>query len=271
MVSLPSLFLAHGAPDLPLTEHKAKRFLNGLAAQLIKPRAILIVSAHWEETMPTLTTAPTPVTIHDFMGWPEPLYDLQYPAHSDTVLIERTKKLLAQAGFPIKEDAERGFDHGAWVPLLLTYPDANIPVVQLSLQRGGDPRQHFRIGEALAPLRDEGVLIIGSGATVHNLGALAAEGTPAPDWAKDFDHWLNVQLAERKTDQLLEFPKVPAGARQAHPTIEHFMPIFVAMGAGWAGGHTSLLHQSYSYGSLGMACYAFGNDAEMNTVGGQIL
>ncbi len=262
MTSLPSLFLAHGAPDLPLGDHAAKHFLSGLARHLAHPKAILMISAHWQTIIPTLTTASAPETIYDFGGWPPSLYSLKYPARTDAKLVERTTALLYQAGIQVNEDARRGYDHGTWVPLLLAYPKADIPVVQLSLQSRGNARDHFTIGQTLAPLRDEGVLIIGSGAAVHNLGTLAPEGTPAPNWARDFDQWLSNHIEARDLDHLLEFPAMPHEARQSHPTLEHLMPLFIAMGAGWSGQYSSRLHHSYSYSSLSMACYAFGRKAE---------
>lgn len=265
MISLPSLFLSHGAPDLTLSDHAANRFLKDLSSQLSQPKTILIISAHWQAAVPTLTTARAPQTIHDFSGWPQQLYSMQYPAATDGNLIERTRTLLGEAGLPVGEDARRGYDHGTWVPLLLAYPKADIPVVQLSLQQGGSARQHFEIGQALSPLRQEGVLIIGSGAAVHNLGTLAAEGTPAPHWAENFDQWLNNNIEAHNLEPLLEFPKMPQEAHQAHPTPEHLMPLFVAMGAGWSGGHASRLHHSYSYSSISMACYAFGGNTEIKT------
>jgi len=264
MTSLPSLFLAHGAPDLPLGDHAAKRFFSGLARQLPLPKAILMISAHWETDALALTTAAAPETLYDFSGWPQPLYSLKYPARTELELIDRAKRALGQAGITIGEDTRRGYDHGIWVPLLLIYPDADIPVVQLSLQRGRSARRHFEIGRALAPLRNEGVLIIGSGAAVHNLGTLTPEGTPAPNWAKDFDLWLDSHIKARDLDPLLEFPALPLEARQSHPTLEHLMPLFVTMGAGWRAGHSARLHHSYSYGSLSMACYAFGTQVEVN-------
>lgn len=269
MTALPSLFLAHGAPDLLLTDHVAKRFLTGLSGLLPAPRAILVVSAHWEATVATLATSTAPRTIHDFAGWPAALYDLTYPAVTDTALIERTKVLLGDAGLPVAEDERRGYDHGAWVPLLLAYPDARIPVVQLSLRRGGDAAQHFEIGRALAPLRQEGVLVVGSGASVHNLYELAPEGTPAPDWAEAFDKWLFDRMESGDLESLQRFPAEPATARRAHPSIEHFLPFYVAMGAGWGGGSARRVHHSYSYGSIGMACYAFGRAAETDITGGE--
>jgi 4,5-DOPA dioxygenase extradiol len=175
------------------------------------------------------------------------------------------RRLLANASLPLREDPLRGYDHGAWVPLLICYPRAEVPVVQLSLVRGADARHHFRIGEALSPLRDEGVLVVGSGASVHNLRRLGPEGSPVPAWASAFDDWLEQCIAARRLDTLLSFPREPAQAALAHPRSEHFDPIFVAMGAGWPGGHARQLHRSYSHGSLGMACYAFGG-AEVDTL-----
>jgi|TARA_R110002072_G_scaffold2069_17_gene17451 4,5-DOPA dioxygenase extradiol len=264
MNSFPSLFLAHGAPDLPLSTHPAKRFLSQLGAWSPRPRAILAISAHWEAPGLALGTAAAPRTVHDFGGWPAALYQLDYPARNDLALVARIRSLLDQAGLPVAEQPAQGYDHGVWVPLLLIYPDADIPVVQLSLQRGGTAAEHFAIGGALAALRAEGVLIVGSGATVHNLGEVAAEGTPPPDWAQRFDLWLSDSLARRDLPGLLRFPDAPAMARRAHPTSEHFLPFFVALGAGWEGGQARCLHQSYSYGSIGMACYAFGGGAEID-------
>jgi 4,5-DOPA dioxygenase extradiol len=266
MANLPSLFLAHGAPDLILSDHVAKQFMCSIGEAIPKPRAILMISAHWEAAPATVTNAPAPETIHDFRGWPAQLYEMQYPARTDADLIEQTAKLLTDAGLDVARDDKRGFDHGVWVPLTLLYPDATIPVVQLSLMRGGDPAAHFAMGEALGSLRDEGVLILGSGATVHNLGALAAEGSPVPPWASAFDQWLLDQLDAHDLKTLLQFPAVPQAARQAHPTIEHFLPLYVAMGAGWRGGTHRRLHHSYSYGSIGMACYGFGSPAQLDLV-----
>jgi 4,5-DOPA dioxygenase extradiol len=263
MTTHPSLFLAHGAPDLPLTDHVAKRFLASLSGSLPAPRAILIVSAHWEAAAPTLTTSEAPRTVHDFMGWPGELYKITYPAKTDAALIARAGGLLAEAGIAVAEDPRRGYDHGAWVPLSIAYPLAEVPVVQLSLERGGDARRHFEIGRALAPLRAEGVLIVGSGATVHNLRRLAPEGSPPPGWASEFDGWLHDRLGTRDLETLLSFPAQPQTARMAHPTDEHFLPLYVAMGAGWDGGAARRMHASYSYGSVGMACYAFGTAGEV--------
>ena len=176
MTSLPSLFLPHGAPDLILTDHPAKRFLAGLSKRLPAPRAILIISAHWEARRPSLTTAHRPKTVHDFSGWPRELSRLSYPAATDEALIDTTDRLLGESGIDCDRDHRRGFDHGAWMPLKIAFPAATIPVVQISLQRRGTATDHLAIGAALAPLRQDGVLIIGSGSVTHNLSELGPEG-----------------------------------------------------------------------------------------------
>jgi len=258
MAVLPSLFVSHGAPDLVLSGHPAARFIARLGEALPRPRAILMISAHWERPEAAITTAAAPATIHDFSGWPRELYALRYPAPGAPWLAERVRALLAARAVPLAEDPARGLDHGAWVPLSLAWPHADVPVVQLSLLQNGDAAQHFALGRALAPLRDEGVLVLGSGSAVHNLGALAPEGTPPPAWALAFDGWLAKAVAERDLAALSAFPAFPREARLAHPTPEHLLPLFVAMGAGWDGGEHALLHRSWSYGALSMAAHAFG-------------
>lgn len=263
MTSLPSLFLSHGAPDLPLRDHPARGFLTKLSKHLPKPKGILIVSAHWEEPTFTIGTHPSPATVHDFSGFPSELHKLQYPGHTDAQLIDSVITLMENQNIPVQTDNTRGYDHGVWVPLHLAFPDCDIPVVQFSLLRQTSAKDHFALGVALASLRDEGILIIGSGSAVHNLRTMAPEGTPPPDWAKTFDNWLYSTLAERDKDAIMAFPEQPVNARMAHPTTEHFMPLLVAMGAGWNGGSNRRVHHSYSYGSLSMAAFAFGTDTEI--------
>ena len=260
---LPSLFLPHGAPDLPLTDHVAKSFLEGLSNKLPKPDAILVVSAHWECDAITMGTATSPVTVHDFFGWPRQLYDIQYPAKTSPALIDRVGEVLDNAGLTWRADQQRGYDHGVWIPLQLAYPQANIPIVQLSLVKNGSAEDHFALGLALAPLREQNFLIVGSGAATHNLKTLASEDTSPPNWATDFDWWLHDALSRRELAALLRFPNEPSGALMAHPTIEHFLPLCVALGAGWKGGAQALLHHSYSYSSISMATYAFGKKSSL--------
>lgn len=257
MASLPSLFLPHGAPDLLLSTHVSKDFLGTLGSRVGRPAAILIVSAHWEAAQPTLTTAAAPETVHDFFGFPDALYRIRYPARTASDLVDWVDDLLADHGVSVARDPARGFDHGAWVPLSLAYPDADIPVVQLSLVRDGSAQQHFEIGRALAPLRDRDVLIVGSGSVTHNLRELGPEGTPPPAWAAAFDDWVSSAVEAGDWDCLMQFPEAPATGRQAHPTPEHFLPFYVAAGAGMPERGTKL-HRSFSHGSISMSAYAFG-------------
>lgn len=263
MKALPSLFLAHGAPNLPLGDHVAKHFLGSLGERLPRPKAILIISAHWETETPTLGTSKYPDTIYDFGGFSPELYRLRYPAGTDGNLVDRTEALLTEAGHRVVRDATRGYDHGVWVPLMLAYPKADLPVVQLSLQRGGDGNRHFAIGRALAPLRTEGVLIVGSGATVHILRTMSAEGSPTPDWARRFDDRVDRAVTAGDHAALANFQNETEGVHRAHPTPEHFMPLFVAMGAGGHAARARRIHHSFSHGTIGMACYAFGTRSEI--------
>lgn len=251
--SLPSLFLSHGAPTLPLEEGATPAFLRALGQNLPRPEAILIVSAHWEAAEPSIGMAERPETIHDFYGFPDALYRLRYPAHGSRELGERATALLAEGGLTPQAVADQGLDHGAWVPLLLMYPEADIPVVQLSLTRGQGAAHHHEIGRLLAPLREEGVLLVGSGGAVHNLGALSHSDRPAP-WAQAFEDWLVDSVTGDRRDELLAWQD-RGDARQAQPTDEHFLPLFFAMGAGQGAGR--LLHRGFTYGSLSMAAFAW--------------
>jgi 4,5-DOPA dioxygenase extradiol len=229
----------------------ASAFLRSLAARVPAPKAILVVSAHWEEARPTIGLGAE--TIHDFYGFPLPLYALQYPAPAARDVAVRAAELLKPQRVAI--DGVRGRDHGVWTPLILAWPNADIPVVQLSLVGGAPSHAHFEIGRALAPLRDAGVLIIGSGSATHNL---RARPTPLPaDWATQFVGWLDNTLAARDDAALLDWKRAAPHAAINHPTSEHFDPIFVARGAA-AGEPATRLHASYEFGSLSMNAYAFG-------------
>jgi aromatic ring-opening dioxygenase catalytic subunit (LigB family) len=218
---LPTLFIPHGGGpcffmDPPATAphywDNMAAYLRGLASDVgVRPKALLIVSGHWETPRPTLNIAAHPALLYDYYGFPEHTYQLSYPAPGAPELAPRVQALLADAGFASDTDAERGLDHGVFVPMLLSYPDADIPILQLSLQQDLDPAQHLAIGRALAPLRDEGVLIIGSGMSFHNLRTLFGPGGDAG--SEQFDAWLT---------------------REAHPREEHLLPLMVAAGAAGA-------------------------------------
>jgi len=253
---LPSLFVSHGAPTLPFDDVPARDFLRDLGARLGKPRAILVASAHWDTDVARVNSVGVNSTIHDFQGFPQPLYDLHYAAPGDAELAANVSARLAAASLPIQTDTGRGLDHGAWVPLSLMYPKADIPVVQVSVQGRAGAAHHLALGRALAPLRQDNVLVIGSGGFVHNLRRLAPPAAPEPDWSRDFSSWMHEKLMARDEAALASYRQLAPHAALAQPSEEHFMPLFVAYGAG--GAKTERLHTSHTLGSLRMDAYAFG-------------
>jgi 4,5-DOPA dioxygenase extradiol len=222
---------------------------------LPRPSAILVATAHWTTRDVQVSSGAVPATIHDFSGFPDELYAMRYPAPGSPALAQRTATLLATAGMTAHA-VDRGFDHGVWVPLMLMYPDADIPVVALSVQPHRDGDHHVALGKALAPLRAEGVLIVGSGSATHNLRELDWSGTrPPPDWASAFDDWL-VDVATRgDLTALADWTERAPHARRNHPTPEHFLPCLVAAGAG--SGPGQILHRSMAFGSLAMTALAW--------------
>lgn len=259
MHNLPSLFVSHGAPTLALDDIAARRFLLDYGPALPRPQAILVISAHWETASPALTATPQPQTIHDFFGFPQPLYELRYPAPGNPALAARIADLLMTAGYQTTLDSQRGLDHGAWVPLLLLFPKANIPVLQLSLPSSYTPAQLLALGQALAPLRAEGVLIIGSGSVTHNLAAFGRyqRDDPPPAWVSGFADWLTHVVEDGRLEDLLDYRRHAPHAVRNHPTEEHFLPLFVALGAAGAAARGRCIHSSYAYGILAMDAYAF--------------
>ena len=262
---LPSLFVSHGAPTFPLTDAPARGFLEQLAGQLPeRPRAILVISAHWETSAPEITSSPLNGTIHDFHGFPSELYEIRYPAPGSAWLVDRVADLLQKAGKPLERDAARGLDHGVWVPLRLIYPDADIPVVQLSVQTALGPDYHYQLGKLLAPLREEGVLIVGSGSFTHDLSSFReyyhALHAPAPDWVDAFAAWMSDAIEHGRVDDLIAYRDEAPHAQRNHPTEEHLLPLFVAMGAA-EGQPSQHLHQSTTHGILRMDAFAFGSEA----------
>ncbi len=254
---IPSVFVSHGAPTLALDPGDTGDFLRRLGVTLPRPKAILCVSAHWTTGDPTVSTAVQPETIHDFGGFPEALYRITYPAPGAPELAGRVRGLLDAADIPSGLDSGRGLDHGAWVPLRLMYPNADIPTTQLSVQPQRDAAWHYRLGAALAPLREEGVLVLASGGAVHNLRELAWGGGATPDWARAFDDWLAGALAEGRVTEAQDWKHAAPMARRAQPTDEHFLPLFVAWGAGGAQARGERLHHGFTFGSLSMAAFRF--------------
>ena len=257
---LPALFLSHGAPTLPLDDVPAREFLQGLGQALERPRAILVASAHWETEVPGLGAAERPETVHDFRGFPPELHQIRYPAPGAPELAERASDLLCAAGIRSRLDPRHGLDHGAWVPLLLMYPDAGIPVVPLSVQPHLGPAHHVQIGRALAPLRDEGVLVLGSGSFTHDLSRFHGQALDAevPADVQAFAGWFEEALTERRTCDLVTYRTRAPGAAQQHPTEEHLLPLYVALGAGGRGAAARHLHASAMHGFLRMDAWEFG-------------
>ena len=247
-IMLPAIFVSHGAPTLPFDDAPARDFLRGLGQSLGKPRAVVAVSAHWETDAPRTSTAND--TIHDFGGFPQALYDIRYPAPVDAALAGEVAALTGGA-----VDATRGLDHGAWVPLMLMYPDADVPVLQLSVQSHLGAAHAIAVGRKLQALREKDVLVLGSGGFVHNLRRIAPPGSPEPEWSQQFSDWMHDKLMAGDEAALADYRNQAPNAVTAQPTEEHFMPLFTAFGA---GGKATRLHSSATFGSLRMDSYSFG-------------
>ncbi len=260
---MPTLFVSHGAPLFALEPGETGPALARWArAHADAPRAIVAMSPHWMARGPAVMTTAQPATWHDFGGFPRPLYSLQYPAPGAPALAQQVRGLLANAGMAAQADAQRPLDHGAWVPLMHLYPQANIPVVQVALPVGYGPREVFAMGQALQPLRQEGVLLLGSGAMTHNLGEFGAldGSTPAP-YAVAFSRWVENTVAQGDVTALLNYRELAPHAHRAHPTEDHFLPLFFALGAaGWGqeGSAPALncLSREILYGMLAMDAMA---------------
>ena len=261
MTRLPTLFVSHGAPTLAIEDGPAHRFLIACGRNIGRPRAILVLSAHFEAPTATVTTSKAPETIYDFGGFPEALYNITYPAPGDPDLALRVSALLQEGCIPTHENATRGLDHGAWVPLSLMYPGADVPIVQLSIDARQGPAYHFRLGELLRPLREEGVLILGSGSVTHNLSyAIRAQhNDPAPGWVIRFREWLADAVTEDRRGDIADYRALAPDAARNHPTEEHFLPLLCAMGATEPGEPRRRIHASETYGALAMDAYIFGS------------
>lgn len=263
MVRFPSLFVSHGSPNLPLLPCPARDFLTQLGrdldAALGKPDQILVISPHWLTTTPIISAAPQMRAIHDFGGFPAELYQMTYPAPGSPNLADAVVAQLQEASIAVATYPSRGLDHGAWVPLKLMYPEADIPVTQLSVQPRWTIADQIQLGQALAPLRDNGTLILASGSATHNLsqfGRYALDDAP-PTWVAEFDAWLHGAIALPDRNRLVNYRTLAPHAAQNHPTEEHLLPLFVALGAGGETAAGRLLHASFTYGILSMAAYAF--------------
>ena len=257
---LPTLFLSHGSPMQAVEPGVAGRAWQALGPSLPTPRAIVIASAHWETALPMATGSAHPQTIHDFGGFPRALYEIRYPAPGAPQLAARVTVLLKDAGMTGGVDGTRGLDHGAWVPLRWMYPDARIPVVEIAVQPARGTAHHLALGRALAPLRDEGVLVIGSGHTTHNLRDWSTDrsgaGGVAP-YAAEFASWVGARLAAGDSDELVQYREHAPHALRAHPTDEHFLPLFVAYGAGGVHPRVETIVDGFEGGALALHSWAF--------------
>ena len=252
---LPTLFLSHGSPMHAIQPGAVRAVWEDIARTLPRPKALLMASAHWETNLPMLTGNPKPETIHDFHGFPKPLYEIRYSAPGAPDVGQRALALLKDAGFTAAIDGCRGLDHGAWSPLLYMYPKADVPVVQIAVQTPLGPQHHVDLGRALAPLAKEGVLIVGSGHMTHNLRE-RSNGAPAA-YAREFQAWVKEKIEARDFDSLVNYRELNPHGVRAHPTDEHFLPLFVALGAARDGYKAERLYDGIEMGSLAMDAYLF--------------
>lgn len=270
MSTQPALFISHGAPDLALSEAPARAFLERLGGCLERPAAIVIVSAHHEAGGGPSVRAPARFrTWHDFGNFDRRLFDMRHEPEGDAALAEEVVRLLAAGGMAPVRDGSDLLDHGAWVPLSLLFPDADVPLVAVSIDPARDSRWHERIGRALAPLRERNVLLIGSGSISHNLGAVFATRAGADRaWVEGFTAWLEEAIRTGDRERLLSAMSDAPHAARNHPTDEHLLPLFFASGAG--GGKGARLHHSYTYQVLAMDVFAFGEPALVARLAGAV-
>lgn len=258
---MPALFVSHGSPMTALMDTPAHRWFKSFAAEMPKPKAIIVATAHFEEDRPVFTADASPQMIYDFGGFPRPLYEMVYAAPGEPELANKAAHLVHDAGFNTGLVQNRGFDHGTWVPLKLMYPDADIPVVQVSVQHEEGAPHHLALGRALAPLRDEGVLLMGSGSLTHNLWELSRRRSDvdaqALDWVVQFTEWVADKVENGEADEIANYRERAPFAKENHPRDEHFLPLPFAMGAGGEGARGKRVHASYDYGLLAMDAYLF--------------
>lgn len=264
MTPMPTLFVSHGGPNIVITPTAARRHLEALSGLLPVPDAIIIMSAHFEAEGVAVVTDPKPEMIYDFRGFEPELYEMVYPAPGDPALADRVFGLLNRAGLQPARIARRGYDHGTWTPLKLAFPEAGIPVVQVSIDPTRDAAWHHRVGRALAPLRDEGVLLIGSGHITHNLRAFfsvvrqGADPDPAlPGKVEAFTEWFAVRLAEGDEAAIVDWRQQAPYPEDNHPTDEHLMPLFFAFGAAGPGAKGKRAHHSVEHGFFASDSYLF--------------
>ena len=246
-----SVFISHGAPSVALEQNEYTEALARFGRSLGRPTAVVAISAHWMSDPPGVTGAAWPETLHDFSGFGRELESLTYPCPGAPALAER---VAALAGAEV--DGERGLDHGVWVPLRHIFPEASVPVVQVALPARGSAESLVILGRRLAPLRDEGIVILGTGGVVHNLGRLARDGTPPPDWARSFDVWVAERVRALDLPSLMDYRRVATHAYLAAPTSEHLQPLLSVVGAALPGDRVDDIYQGFQLGTLSLRSFA---------------
>jgi 4,5-DOPA dioxygenase extradiol len=260
MTRLPSLFISHGSPTFAIEPGRAGPLLAQLGRELPRPEAVLVLSPHWITRGLRVATTEAPETIHDFGGFPEELYRIQYPAPGSTGFATRALELLNADGWQPMPDNERGLDHGAWVPVRHLYPEADVPVFQVSMPHTLDGAGAVKLGQALAPLAEEGVLIVGSGSITHNLYEVqwnAREGE-SESYASDFVNWARQAVTNHDGEALANYLSSAPHARRAHPTPDHYLPLPFAFGASDRNAPVKVIDGGMTFGVLAMDAYLFG-------------
>jgi 4,5-DOPA dioxygenase extradiol len=256
MNTLPALFVSHGAPLFATQPGETGPALRRWAAQCPKPSNIVVMSPHWMARAPLVMASPAPQTYHDFGGFPQELYELQYPAPGNPALAQEVVDLLQAAGIETGLDSKRPFDHGTWVPLLHLFPQADVPVVQVALPAHWGPVEVFKLGQALQGLRERGVLVMGSGSMTHNLGEFFG-GERAPDlYVIEFSRWVEDALTRGDIPTLLDYRSLAPHAQRAHPSEDHFLPLFFALGAAGSDARPSYISREVMHSMLAMDAFA---------------
>lgn len=258
---LPSLFIAHGSPQLAVENNDYTKFLNQLGQSLPRPKAIVLFSAHWESRVQQVSRVDQYKTIYDFGGFDRELYTIEYPARGNQAVANEIEDLFTKNGISYENDGTRGLDHGAWVILRMLYPNADIPVISMSVNPNLTPNEQYAIGKSLTELREKDILIIASGGTVHNLRALKwADNGEVDSWALEFEDWLASKLEKWDLDSLFNYESLAPNASLAVPPYgkEHFIPIFYAIGAAHHHPQASLLFREFRYGNLSHSVWQFG-------------
>src|SRR5436190_24223539 len=263
MARMPTLFISHGSPMLAVADSAARRFLAQLGPKLPLPKAVVVISAHYDTPTTEVTAAERPDTIHDFGGFPDELYRLRYPAPGSPELARDIVARLTAADVAARLAPNRGLDHGPWIPLSLMLPRADVPVLPISVNSRRSPQEHFALGRALRSLRDAGTLVLGSGGATHNLALYAHargrddDSTP-PEWVESFNEWTAGAVVGRRFDDLFRYAELAPFAAQNHPTPEHYLPLFVTLGTAHDDEPGVRIHSSYDRGLLSLDAYAFG-------------